>query len=223
MGAVIGDLLPLAVGVAVSPMPIVAVILMLLAPRAGGASAGFLAGWLLGIVVACTAFLLLAGSLSLGTSSEPSTTGAWVKIILGLLLLAVGLREWRARPRPGADPSVPKWMAAIDSFTAMKAAGLGFLLAAVNPKNLLLCASAGATIAAGSLSTGQDVGAVAVFTVIAASTVAVPVCGYAVARSRMAQPLAVLKEWLTANNAAVMSVLLLVIGASLVGKGIGGL
>lgn len=223
MGAVIGDLLPLAVGVAVSPMPIVAVILMLLAPRAGGASAGFLAGWVIGIVVACAAVLLLAGSLSLGTSSEPSTTGSWVKIILGMLLLAVGVREWRARPRPGVEASVPKWMAAIDSVTAIKAVGLGFLLAAVNPKNLLLCASAGAAIAAGSLSLAQDVAAVAVFTVIAASTVAVPVVGYGVARSRLAQPLAVLKEWLTANNAVVMSVLLLVIGVSLVGKGIGGL
>jgi hypothetical protein len=45
VGPVIGDLLPLAVGVAVSPVPIIAVILMLLAPRAGGASLGFLAGW----------------------------------------------------------------------------------------------------------------------------------------------------------------------------------
>src|SRR6516225_10134012 len=35
VGAVIGDLLPLAVGVAISPMPIVAVILMLLSRQAG--------------------------------------------------------------------------------------------------------------------------------------------------------------------------------------------
>ena len=223
VGSVIGELLPLALGVAVSPMPIVAVILMLLAPRAGGASAGFLVGWVVGIVVACTVFLLLAGTMSLGSDAEPSTTGSWIKIVLGLLLLAVGVREWRTRPQAGAEPTVPKWMAAIDSFTTLKAAGLGFLLAAINPKKLLLGASAGATIAAGSLSTGQNVTAVVVFTVISASTVAVPVVGYAMARSRMAEPLAVLKEWLTANNATVMGVLLLVIGVSLLGKGIGGL
>jgi hypothetical protein len=46
MGAVVGDPLPLAVGVAVSPVPIIAVILMLLAPRASGTSAGFGLGWL---------------------------------------------------------------------------------------------------------------------------------------------------------------------------------
>src|SRR3954452_17267939 len=113
MGAVIGDLLPLALGVAVSPMPIVAAILMLLSPRAGGASAGFLLGWLLGIVVACTVFLLLAAMLALGNSAEPSTTGSWIKLVLGVLFLAVGVLEWRARPRAGENAATPKWMAAI--------------------------------------------------------------------------------------------------------------
>ena len=46
MGTVIGDLLPLALGVAISPVPIIAVILMLLSPRAGAASLGFAVGWL---------------------------------------------------------------------------------------------------------------------------------------------------------------------------------
>ena len=42
-------------------------------------------------------------------------------------------------------------------------------------------------------------------------------------RDRLRGPLDELKEWLQAHNAAVMSVLLLVIGAVLIGKGIGGL
>ena len=61
------------------------------------------------------------------------------------------------------------------------------------------------------------------FTVIAASTVAVPVLAYALAEDRMTAPLQSLKTWLTVHNVAVMSVLLLVIGALLVGKGLGGL
>ena len=48
MGGVIGDLLPTALGVAISPVPIIAVILMLLAPRAKAASVGFLLGWVSG-------------------------------------------------------------------------------------------------------------------------------------------------------------------------------
>jgi threonine/homoserine/homoserine lactone efflux protein len=90
-----------------------------------------------------------------------------------------------------------------DSFTAVKAAGLGFLLSAVNPKNLLMCAAAGSSIATGELSGAQDAWAVVVFTVVAGSTVALPVIAYALARDRMAGPLDELKAWLTVHNAAV--------------------
>src|SRR4051794_33065468 len=69
VGQVIGDLLPFAVGVAISPIPIIAVILMLLAPKAGGTSAGFLVGWLIGIAGTTTVFLLLAGILDQGTDA----------------------------------------------------------------------------------------------------------------------------------------------------------
>jgi len=59
--------------------------------------------------------------------------------------------------------------------------------------------------------------------VLAASTVAGPVIAYLVARDSMALPLKRMREWLAANNATVMAVLLLVIGVVLIGKGIGGL
>jgi threonine/homoserine/homoserine lactone efflux protein len=223
MGPVLGDLLPLAVGVAVSPIPIIAVILMLLAPKAGGTSAGFLAGWVVGIAGATTVFVLLAGTVDAGSSSEPSAAVSWIKLGLGVLLLLLAARQWQGRPKPGAEPALPKWMAAIDQFTAGKAAGLGLVLSAVNPKNLLMCVAAGTTIAAGGLSGGQDAWSVAIFTLIAACTVAVPVAAYAIGRKRMAGPLESLHTWLTTHNGAVMATLLLVIGVVLIGKGLGGL
>ncbi|TCO17202.1 Sap-like sulfolipid-1-addressing protein [Kribbella steppae] len=222
MNEVIGELLPLAVGVAISPVPIMAAILMLLAPRAGGTSAGFLLGWVAGIAVATGVFTALAG-VGFGDSDEPSAAVSWVKIGLGVLLLLLAARQWRARPKPGTAAALPGWMSAMDSFTLPKAAGLGFVLSAVNPKNLLMCVAAGTAIGSGGLSGGGDVVAVAVFTALAASSVAVPVLAYAVARDRLRGPLDGLKQWLQAHNAAVMSVLLLVIGTVLIGKGIGGL
>ncbi len=223
MNAVVGDLLPLALGVAISPIPIIATILMLLAPQARGTSVGFLLGWVLGIVVAITVFEVIASTAGLDDgSSDSSTASAWVKIVLGALLLLVGVRQWRQRPKPGEVAALPKWMTAIDSFTFVKALGLGFLLSAVNPKNLLMCAAAGTTIGEAALGTGEAIGAGAIFTVIAASTVALPVIGFLVAHERLRQPLDDLRTWLQANNAAVMSVLLLVLGVVLLGKGIGG-
>jgi threonine/homoserine/homoserine lactone efflux protein len=114
-------------------------------------------------------------------------------------------------------------MASIDNVTPVKATGLGFLLSALNPKNLAMCVAAGAVVAGGGLSAGQNVLAVAIFTLVAASTVLVPVVGYLVAKERMAPVLTNLRTWLEQNNATVMAILLLVIGAVLIGKGIGAL
>ena len=218
MGAVIGEILPLAIGVAVSPIPIIAAILMLFSKRAGSTSAGFLIGWILGIVVATAIFTALAGTLQ--TGGEPSAAASWIKIGLGVLLLLVGIRQWRGR---GGQHDTPKWMAAIDEFTFVKALGLGFLLSAVNPKNLIMAAGAGVIIGSAGLSVGGDATAIAVFTAIAASTVAIPVLGYLVAAERMRGPLDSLKRWLQDNNATVMATLILVIGAVLLGKGVSGL
>ena len=224
MGATIGELLPLAVGVAVSPIPIIATILMLLAPRARAASAGFATGWLVGIVLVVTVVAVVAASADVGgTSGDPSTAASWVKLVLGVLLILLAGRQWSKRPHGDQPASSPKWMAAIDSMTVGKAAGLGFLLAAVNPKNLLLCLGAGVTLAGSGLSGGSQVLAGAVFVVIAASSVLVPVLGYAVAADRLRGPLDDLRGWLLQNNVAIMAVLLLVIGVSLLGKGLGGL
>jgi arginine exporter protein ArgO len=218
MGAVIGEILPLAVGVAVSPIPIIAAILMLFSERAGSTSSGFLIGWILGIVVATAIFTALAGTLHSG--GEPSAVASWIKIGLGVLLLLVGARQWRGR---GGHHDTPKWMTAIDSFTFPKALGLGFLLSAVNPKNLIMAAGAGVLIGSVGLSVGGEAAAIAVFTAIAASTVAIPVLGYLVAAEKMRGPLDSLKKWLQDNNATVMATLILVIGAVMVGKGVSGL
>ncbi len=213
----------MALGVAISPVPIIAVILMLLAPKATGTSLGFLLGWVVGIVVAISLFVVVANAIGLSSSTGPSTGSSWTKIVLGILLVLLALKQWRSRPGPGETASLPKWMAAIDTFTAVKAAGLGFLLAAVNPKNLALSIAGAVVISSAELSTSKVVVAIAIFVVIAASTVAVPVLAYLVARERMRAPLDSLHTWLVANNATVMAVLLVVIGVALVGKGIGGL
>jgi len=218
MGAVIGDVLPLAIGIAISPIPIIAAILMLFSPRATSTSTGFLLGWILGIVVATAVFTALAGTLK--TGGEPSAVASWIKIGLGVLLLLVGIRQWRGR---GGQHDAPKWMAAIDDFTFPKALGLGFLLSGVNPKNLIIAAGAGLIIGSGGMGGGGDAAAIALFTVIASSTVAIPVLAHLVAAERMTRPLESLKKWLQDNNATVMATMILVIGVVLVGKGVSGL
>jgi threonine/homoserine/homoserine lactone efflux protein len=221
MGSVIGAILPLAIGIAISPIPIIAVILMLLSPRAKRTSVGFMIGWLLGIVIDLVVFTLLSSVIPQRDEGGSPVAGV-IKIILGLLLLFLAFRQWQARPANGEEASMPKWMSAIDSMTAGKALGLGFLLAAVNPKNLLLAASAGLIVGGAGLGFGQGLTLVIIiFVLLAACTVLIPVIGFLVASRRLAGPLDQLRGWLLKNNATIMSVLLLVIGVAVIGKGLG--
>ncbi|WP_280232910.1 GAP family protein [Nocardia cyriacigeorgica] len=219
MGSVIGDLLPLAVGVAISPIPIVAAILMLLSADAARTSTGFGLGWVVGIAVVTGVLVALSGTLSDTGDDQPSTAASWVEIVLGALLILLAAKQWRDR----GDTEAPGWMRAIDQLGFGKAAGLGVVLSAVNPKNLLLCVSAGVVIGTGGLSAQGDIVAVIVFTILAASTVLVPVLGYAVAADRLRGGLDAMKVWLQDNNHLVMAIVLLVMGAVVLGKGIGGL
>lgn len=220
MGPVIGEILPLAVGIAISPVPVIAAILMLLSPKAKGASVGFLLGWITGIVVAIVVFTLLSSVLPAQDESGSSPVRGVIKIILGALLLFLALRQWRGRPAEGEQATMPKWMSAIDSVTAGKALGLGFLLSAVNPKNLLMAISAGLIIGGAGLAVGQTVVVIVIFVLLAASTVLIPVVAYLIASERLAGPLDRLRAWLVNNNATIMAVLLLVIGVAVIGKGI---
>jgi threonine/homoserine/homoserine lactone efflux protein len=222
MGQAIGDLLPSAIGVALSPVPIIAVILMLGTPKARSNGPAFAVGWVLGLVVVSVIVLLVAGDAD-DPDSGTSTTVAVVELVLGLLFLLMAAQQWRSRTAPGEEAAMPKWMSAIDGFTPGKSLGLGAALSGANPKNLALTLAASASIARAGLDGGETAVAVAVFVVVGSLTVAGPVLAYVAASERVAEPLATLKEFMAAHNAVIMMVVLLVLGAKLIGSGIAGL
>mgnify|MGYP003482660793 FL=1 len=214
-------MLPLALGIAISPIPIIAAILMLLSPKARVTSVGFLLGWVIGIIVAVTVFTLLSAILPEADPNAVKPIQGVIQLILGAGLLLLAVKQWRGRPKPGETAELPKWMQAIDKVTFIVAFGLGFLLSAVNPKNLIMAAGAGLGIGGAELSTGAVIGVIAIFTLIAASTVLVPVVGYLIAAEKLRGPLDALRGWLANENAVIMAILMLVMGVSMIGKGIG--
>jgi Sap, sulfolipid-1-addressing protein len=220
MGAAIGDIFGLAAGVAVSPLPIVAMILVLATPRGRANGILFGAGWLAGLTLLGAVVLALAGPADASEAGEPAPWTGWLKLLLGLLLLLVAVRQWRGRPAPGAEPEMPRWMAGIDRLQPGGALGLGALLSAVNPKNGGLTIAAAATIAAAGLSGGEQVVVLAVFVLIGSIGVLAPLVLYLVAGEGAARTLDNWKTWAAIHNAAVMAVLFLVFGLKLVGDGI---
>jgi threonine/homoserine/homoserine lactone efflux protein len=216
MGDAIGQTLPTAIGIAISPLPIVAVVLMLVTPRGRVNGAAFVAGWIFGLALVGAIVLAVAGGADASADGEPATWASVLKLVLGLLAVLLGVRQFRAK----GEAKTPKWMEALDDFTPAKAAGTGVLLAAVNPKNLLLSVAGAATIAATGIDTGEQAIAYAVFVVIATLGVAAPVVIAIAMGDRSRDVLDGLKSWLSANNAVIMAVLLVVIGAKLVGDAI---
>jgi hypothetical protein len=223
MGTAIGEILPLAIGVALSPIPIIAVILMLFSKNARSTSLGFLIGWFLGVAVVTTIVILVADPAQQATGGEASPLSAIVHILLGLLLLFLAYRNWKQRPAPGQQVEMPKWMSSIDSMTAGKALGLGALLSGVNPKNLALILGAGVAIAAAGLDSTQTIVALIVFITIACASVAAPVIVYLVMGDKATPTLNSWKAWLTHNNATVMMIILLLFGIKLLADGLGAL
>lgn len=221
MGEAIGQSLSLAVGVALSPVPIIAVILMLVTPRARSNGPAFVVGWLLGLAVVGAIVLGLAGP-SASDDGEPASWVSWAELALGVLLVLLAAKQWRGRPRGDEDAPAPKWMGAIDNFTPPKALGAGAALAGANPKNLLLAIGAAAAIAQTGIDGGEQALAYAVFALVGTIGVGAPVVIFFALGDRAGPVLERLKGWMAHNNGVIMAVLLLVIGVKLIGDAIAG-
>lgn len=221
MGPSISEVLPFAVGVAISPIPLVAVILMLFTPRAKANGTAFLVGWAVGLAVLATVGYVIADTAGASSDATASDTTSTFKIVLGVLLLLGAFHKWSSRPAPGETPSMPKWMAGIDRFTPARAGGLGVLLGAVNPKNLALTLGAAAALAQLG-SGGRDAAAgLVAFVVVASSTTAIAVGYRVLGGDRSRERLDSAKAWLTTHDDAVMAVLFLVFGVVLLAQGTG--
>src|ERR1700734_2779517 len=221
MGQGISAVLTFAIGVAISPVPIIAVILMLFSQRARVNGPPFLVGWVVALAAVSTVVYVVShGGNVARTSSTAAESVSWGTIALGVGMLALARGNWRKRSAPGTEPVMPKWLASVESGSPLKALGLGGALAAVNPKNLILTAGAAAGLAQVSgLTTTDAVVAIAVFVVIASLTIAGPVLYALFGGERARGSLNSAKAWLTTHNAAVMAVLFLVFGADLIPKG----
>jgi threonine/homoserine/homoserine lactone efflux protein len=204
-----------------SPIPIIAVILMLGTPRARSDGPAFAVGWIVGMVA--VAVVVLALTSTADTNSTASDGVNWLQVAIGVLFLVLAKKQWQNRPAKGQTAELPGWMQAIDQVEPGKAFGLGAALSGLNPKNLALTAAGTATISQAGLSTADTAISVAVFVAIASITVVGAVVFYLVAEEKAKGPLAEMKEFMSEHNAVIMMVILVILGAKLLGQGFGGL
>jgi threonine/homoserine/homoserine lactone efflux protein len=224
MWQVVGEVLPWAVAVALSPVPIIAVTLMLGTPRARTTGVAFAAGWVVGLVAVSTLVFVLASASGADDPDSGSATAVDVlKLALGGLFFVMAIKQLRLRPKAGQEPVMPGWMSAIDDFSSGKSFGLGATLSGVNPKNLALTFGASATVAQAGLSGAASSFALAIFVLVGSLTVVGPVVYFLTFAAKASSALAATKQFMTAHSAAIMFVVFVVLGAKLVGDGVAGL
>lgn len=223
MGAAVADILPFALGIGFFPVPIITMILVLFSPRARVNGLAFMAGWIVGIAALTAIFALATDSAGADTDRATYALVSWVKIVLGIGLLWLAYRQWRRRPARGQASEMPAWMKRVDELTPGWAVGLGLLQSAGSPKNIILTAGAGTSIGQVGLTAGEIAGVVLAFTAVASVTTGGPVLYYLLSGERAMAVLEAIKRWLLQNLAVVMTVMLVVLGAVLMAKGIHGL
>ena len=221
MGEVLGDVLGLAAGVAVSPLPIIAIIIVLATPRGRVNVLVFATAWVVGLSSLGAVMLDIGGEGSAGSQGQPADWVGALKIVLGVALVLLAVRLWRHRPADATQARLPQWMAALDRFTPVKIFLLALLLSAGNLKNAPLTIAAAASISASGLPVGEQIAALAVFVVVASLGLLTPLGVFLVMGERAKNTLGNWKEWAARHNVAVMAVLFFVFGLKLLGDGIG--
>jgi threonine/homoserine/homoserine lactone efflux protein len=217
-GSALTELVPLALVVAVSPLSIIPAVLVLHTPRPKPTSLAFLAGWIIGLA-ALTAIFVEVSNLLVGLNKAP-TWASWLRIVIGVALIVFGVLRWLTRKRSAHSPA---WMTKITDATPGRAAVIAAVLVVVNPKVLFVRAAAGLAIGSAGLGTAGAWTSMAFYVLVAASSVAMPVLAYAVAGERLDGPLTRLKDWMERHNAALVAVILVIIGLVVLYKGIHGL
>jgi len=159
---VVLDLVIIGLVITLSPLTLVAFILLLAAKGGIWKGLAFILGWMACLVAVIAAVLLTTGGNPPRQHTAPSTAVLVVKALLGILLIWIGIRRRRRRGLPRKPPT---WMGWLDRMSPWAAVGFG---AFMQPWSLV--AIGAATVVQAKLSTVGDWLALVVFCLLATSS-----------------------------------------------------
>jgi threonine/homoserine/homoserine lactone efflux protein len=217
----IAELVPQAIGMAASPLPLIAVLLIILSPNGRGRSTAFAAGRVFAVLATVLAVAALSDVATQGSGG--TRLGAALRLVLGVVFLVLALSKFRSRPKGDAEQKTPAWMQALDRMKPAKALRAGFLVTAANPKELIFGIAAGVVIGSSTLPLGTVAAAALLYTGIATITVVGPVVAYLIIGTPVRGALDPVRTWLVRYYNVIIAVVLVIIGAVMIGKGLAGL
>ncbi|MFI9778738.1 GAP family protein [Streptomyces sp. NPDC051956] len=129
-------MLPAALAVALSPVPLIGIVLILAGRQGRRNGLLFTAGWIAGLGIVATLVVVVFGGAD-DPESPSSAIADWGRVLAGAALIVLGARKWWQRPGVDNETEAPRWMASLDDVSALRALLLGALLSGANPKNLV--------------------------------------------------------------------------------------
>ncbi|MBE1551611.1 hypothetical protein GGC64_005671 [Mycobacterium sp. OAS707] len=215
--AMLGQLIPLALVVAMSPLTIVpAIVLVLQSDRARSTGLAFMFGWLIGLAVTTAVFVQLPRLLD-GLNRPAPTWAAWVRLAVGVAFIVFGVWRWLTRHLVTKQPA---WLNRLGRLTPVGAFAVAVGLILINPKVLVMNGAAGLVIGTAAVGAAGVWVAVVYYTAIAGSSVLLPILAYAIAGDRVDHQLELMKQWMERQHAVLTAGFLVVVGLLLVYTGI---
>ena len=217
MGTLVAEVAALGLAVAfTSPVSVVTVIVLLSLPAGRRRGIAFLIGWLIALaVIAALMLFVLHGQDFASRSSTPSRAASALEVLLGTVLLIWAVVAYRRREPASGGTSPPKWLDRIAGTHWLLAVAVGALMLSYG-----LSLAAASEVLKANVSTLDAGVAIGVFAVTSMITVAAPIVAVVAAPERSEQRLATWKAWLLGNSRTVVLVVLMVVAAFLIVRGV---
>ena len=212
---VIGGLIPIAMAMALSSIPFLATVVVMLSPRRTSTAMPYLIGYVGGAFVA----VALANTILRAVPVRIKLGGAFgiIEVVLGSALIALAIVQWRIRHRRAATSK--GWLDRLGKFGPGTVFGFAVALN-FRPKSILLAAAAGVVLARADLQTSQSVISLLIYTVVASLTVTIPVVATVLHPDAASAWLIRTRDWLSRNGAIITVVVLLMVGTTVLGNGL---
>lgn len=217
MNGLFPNLLTHGIAVALSPLPIAALIFLLLSNRPKANSIGFLLGWFVALIVNVSIFAYLFGASHVPAGGDPIGVRVFHGV-LGVILVLFAINEWRRRPRKGKKPSVPKWMLTVAGFTPTKSFLIAVGLVTINAKNTVLDVAVGDLINNKAGNLAETIIAILIFSFIASLSILIPVLAFLLFGNQLKEMLNKVNTFFINYSNVILSVLFLILGIGILLK-----
>lgn len=215
---VLGLSFPLALGIAAAPWAMIAIMILLLTPKAISNAYAFLAGWYIGLML--VGIIVMSSPGLMTDTGEPSRLMGWIRLGMAVVFLVFSLLLFRKLPQNKAQKTIPRWIERIDAFGFVQASLIGFLMSTVNIKNSSLVVVGAAFIARQGLGFTRELLTLLLFCLIASTGVLIPHIIFLLFRKDAEEIFGKLKIWILKNRVLVLLVIVLVFGGLSLFKGI---